>query len=149
MKKLAYVSMLGATLGAALALSACGGDSDSSGAQYNSTYNIKLANGNEYSCPTETAHKQCTTDSTCKAATCKLTKKVVEPFYPDSTKNCEVIGTTIYGIRGETCKVSLSILNGGKPVPVICLNNGALILNGNTSGSGTTNLNNYTFTCKK
>lgn len=147
MKKLTSVLLLGS----ALALSACGGDSDSSGSNdsYTSKFTSTISNGNKYSCPTKAALDTCKSDSQCKASKCTLTKKVTEPFDPAKTANCKVSGQTIYGQKNGVCKVSLSFLNNGQPSEVVCKANGTIVLsNGLQAGSGTINLNSRIFTCK-
>lgn len=147
MKKLTSVLLLGS----ALALSACGGDSDSSGSNdsYTSSFTTTIANGNKYSCPTKAALNTCKTDSQCKASKCTLTKQVTKPFDPANTADCKVNGQTIYGQKNGVCKVSLSFLNNGQPSEVVCQANGTIVLaNGVKATSGTINLNDRIFTCK-
>jgi hypothetical protein len=146
MKLIGVASLV--VLGSALALSGCGGDSDSSGS-YVTSYKTKIFNGNEYSCPSEAAQKDCKTDTMCKAAKCKLTKEVTKPFDPENTENCKTDGKTVYGQKRNICKVTLSFLNQGKPSEVICADDGKIILAGGLqSKTGSIKVNDYLFTCQ-
>lgn len=130
-------------LGSALALTACGGSSGSS--SFNGTKT--LGNGNRYTCPSQQAMDQCTSDATCSKI-CTITKQVVKPVVPGKGNQCEIKGKTVHGVKGGTCKVSLPKLNGGSPTEISCPASGAIILgNGLQAGSGMINLNGYKLTC--
>lgn len=146
MKKLLSLSILLSTM----ALTACGGgDSDSSGGSINNTtnYTKTLSNGNVYKCPSETALTSCTTDGTCKTASCTATK-IVTPVVDQSTLSaCEVSGTNIYGTKGKSCTFSISGFNGGKPQTLVCNTTGGGSTNGISFGNSFT-LNGMVLSCK-
>lgn len=130
MKKLLSLAVLASTM----TLTACGGDSDSSGSNsVSSTFTKTLSNGNVYSCPTQSSFDACGSDSTCKATNCTATKIVTPIVDPTTLAACEVSGTNIYGTKGKSCTFAISGLNGGATQTLTC----------NTSGGGTTN--NITF----
>ncbi|ELA09775.1 hypothetical protein MOMA_05215 [Moraxella macacae 0408225] len=143
-KVLSLVMLMGA-----LALTACGGgSSESSASSYKDVFKkVILLNGNEYSCPTQVAHNSCTTDDSCKAAKCTLTKAVNKPNNP-ALKACAVKGKNIYGKKGESCTFSLAILNKGAPQTLICgATGGASIANSFYFGK-TLKFNDTTISCQ-
>ncbi|MDO5768668.1 MAG: hypothetical protein Q4P13_04120 [Psychrobacter sp.] len=143
MKNLTHVSLLGLTLGAALALSACGGDSDSSGAPHQtSSYTKTIANGNIYSCPSKPAVDQCLNDSSCAAAKCDLIK-VVTPPAPDTT--CKSVGNTVYA-TAKGCSYSNASMNSGAVQTYKCV--GGKVTNGSITATNI-NLNGIIITCEK
>lgn len=125
MKKILSLSLLTS----ALVLSACGGSSDSSGNSNTNTYTKVLANKNEYSCPTQTAQTACSSDSTCKAASCTLTKQVVTPVDTTTTTACEVTATNVYGKNGTSCKYVATNANA-----VLTCSSGTLYIDGKIGG---------------
>ncbi len=129
-------------LGSALALSACGGSSESSSFTGTKT----LGNGNQYTCTSEAAMDSCTSDSTCSAS-CSLTHKAVAPVDTSTPTGgkCKVDGNNIIGKKGKTCIVNLPALNKGKDVEMSC-KNGKLILGGSSFSPGMT-INGSTFKC--
>lgn len=132
-------------IGSALALSACGGSSDSS--SYTGTKT--LGNGNKYTCSSEAAFSSCSDDATCTAS-CTLTSGSVKPIESPSGDNaCETDGNNVFGVNGTSCLVSVPSLNSGELSTVDCLSNGTLIINnGFTVSNGSFTLNDYTFTCR-
>lgn len=112
-------------LGSALALSACGGDSDSSGS-YNS--------------------------STPKPTPTNPTPNNPNPTNPTSA-TCASTGTSPATVNvtvpnNGSCTYSASIVNSGAKVTYSC-SNGTLNAGGSIHGSGSLNLNNYQFSCAK
>lgn len=150
MKKLTSVLLLVS----ALALSACGGDSDSSGSNdsYTSSFTTTIANGNKYSCPTKAALNTCKTDSQCKASKCTLTKQQTTPSDTTTTTACKVSGKTITGYNGKSCKF---VNNADKANMVVTCSSGKMQLDGSVTGfksSGSTfntsfPAGGYTFQC--
>ncbi|WP_131668823.1 hypothetical protein [Psychrobacter pygoscelis] len=139
-------------LGAALALSACGGDSDSSGSSSTSSFKSTIANGNQYSCPSEAAMKTCKTDSQCKADKCTLTKKVTTPSDTTTTTACKISGKTVTGYNNKSCKFVNSKADANI---IITCTSGQMQLDGNVgnfnSSGGTissgTPINDYILQC--
>tara|TARA_R110002049_G_scaffold260818_1_gene436803 strand:- start:398 stop:763 length:366 start_codon:yes stop_codon:yes gene_type:complete len=118
-----FVSVL--VLGSALALSACGGDSDSSGS--NNTTPAKPTPTN----PTPNNPKPTNpTSATCASTgTSPATVNVTVP-------------------NNGSCTYSASFVNSGAKVTYSC-SNGTLNAGGSIHGSGSVNLNNYQFSCAK
>ena len=148
MKKLTSVFLLGT----ALALSACGGDSDSSGSSFTSSFTSTISNGNKYSCPSQAALDTCKTDSQCQAAKCTLTKQVTTPSDTTTNTACKVSGKTVTGYDSKSCKFVNKSVDANM---VITCNSGQMQLDGNVgnfnSSGGTissgTSLSGYKLQC--
>lgn len=117
-------------LGSALALSACGGDSDSSGSN-NNTPDLPT---NPTTPTTPTTPTKPTTPTTPTLATCASTGT------SPATVNVTVP-------NNGSCTYSASVINSGAKVTYSC-SNGTLNSGGVTAGGGI-NLNNYQFRCAK
>lgn len=122
-------------LGSALALSACGGDSDSSGS--NNT----------------TPAKPTPPDTTpVKPTPTNPTPNNPKPTNPTSA-TCASTGTSPATVNvtvpnNGSCTYSASVVNSGAKVTYSC-SNGTLNAGGSIHGSGSLNLNNYQFRCAK
>lgn len=131
MKKLLSLSILAS----AMALTACGGgSSDSSGSSVSSSFTSTLANGNVYSCPTQTAFDSCKSDSTCKAASCDIKKQVSTPVDTTTTAACEATSTNVYGKNGSSCKYVTPTADA-----VLTCSNGTLFIDGKIGGLTSSN----------
>lgn len=118
MKKL---SVLAALLIGSLSLTACGGDSDSSGSASTSTTTAP------------------TTPPTTNPTTTTTSPKPTIPA-------CEVSGSNINGKKGSSCTFSIPNYNSGATSTLNCPASGGVDLGGITAGKSVT-LNNYTIQC--
>lgn len=125
-------------LGSALALSACGGDSDSSGSTNNTPAKPTPPNTN----PVKPTPTNPTPNN----------PKPTNPTNPTSA-TCASTGTSPATVNvtvpnNGSCTYSASIVNSGAKVTYSC-SNGTLNAGGSIHGSGGLNLNNYEFRCAK